>query len=120
MAIFNLYNHILETIQTRLFIISDRLPYQLNLYLPDLASRLDWEQIYKLQPLSEIKKSCLALQSREKLHVFKLPKNMSRFLLKRLNRKMRTLFMTLNQLNYASITAQRKLTIPFIKETLVL
>ncbi|VEB56055.1 Chromosomal replication initiator protein DnaA [Salmonella enterica subsp. enterica] len=31
---------------------------------------------------------------------------------------MRTLFMTLDQLDHASITAQRKLTIPFVKEIL--
>ena len=33
---------------------------------------------------------------------------------------MRTLFMTLDQLDRASITAQRKLTIPFVKEILSL
>ena len=90
MAIFNLYNRILETGRTRLFISGDRPPRQLNLQLPDLASRLDWGQIYKL------------------------------FLLKRLDREMRTLFMTLDQLDRASITAQRKLTIPFVKEILSL
>lgn len=52
MAIFNLYNRILESGKTRLLITGDRPPRQLNLGLPDLASRLDWGQIYKLQPLS--------------------------------------------------------------------
>ena len=45
---------------------------------------------------------------------------MGRFLLKRLDREMRTLFVTLDQLDQASISAQRKLTIPFVKETLTL
>jgi len=117
MAIFNLYNRILETGHTRLFITGDRPPRQLNLYLPDLASRLDWGQIYKLQPLSDEEK-LLALQLRGKLRGFELPEDVGRFLLKRLDREMRTLFMTLNQLDHASITAQRKLTIPFVKETL--
>ncbi|NIG98823.1 MAG: DnaA inactivator Hda [Serratia symbiotica] len=117
MAIFNLYNRILETDHTRLFITGDRPPRQLNLYLPDLASRLDWGQIYKLQPLSDEEK-LLALQLRGKLRGFELPEDVGRFLLKRLDREMRTLFMTLNQLDHASITAQRKLTIPFVKETL--
>ncbi len=53
MAIFNLYNRILESGKTRLLITGDRPPRQLNLGLPDLASRLDWGQIYKLQPLSD-------------------------------------------------------------------
>ena len=42
MAIFDLYNRILETGKTRLLITGDRPPRQLNLKLPDLASRLDW------------------------------------------------------------------------------
>ncbi len=42
MAIFNLYNRILESGNTRLLITGDRPPRQLNLGLPDLASRLDW------------------------------------------------------------------------------
>ncbi|WAT02946.1 DnaA inactivator Hda [Rouxiella chamberiensis] len=116
-AIFHLYNRILETGRTRLFITGDRPPRQLNLGLPDLASRLDWGQIYRLQPLSDDEK-LQALQVRAKLRGFELPEDVGRFLLKRLDREMRTLFMTLDQLDRASITAQRKLTIPFVKETL--
>ncbi|MGL5222796.1 MAG: HdaA/DnaA family protein, partial [Plesiomonas shigelloides] len=39
---------------------------------------------------------------------------------KRLSRDMRTLFDTLDKLDHASIAAQRKLTIPFVKEILSL
>ena len=116
-AVFHLYNRILETGRTRLFITGDRPPRQLNLGLPDLASRLDWGQIYRLQPLSDEEK-LQALQLRSKLRGFELPEDVGRFLLKRLDREMRTLFMTLDQLDRASITAQRTLTIPFVKETL--
>lgn len=119
MAIFDLYNRILESGKTRLLITGDRPPRQLNLGLPDLASRLDWGQIYKLQPLSDEDK-LQALQLRARLRGFALPEDVGRFLLKRLDREMRTLFMTLDQLDRASITAQRKLTIPFVKEILKL
>lgn len=105
--------------KTRLLITGDRPPRQLNLGLPDLASRLDWGQIYKLQPLSDEDK-LQALQLRARLRGFELPEDVGRFLLKRLDREMRTLFMTLDQLDRASITAQRKLTIPFVKEILKL
>ena len=117
MAIFDLYNRILETGKTRLLITGDRPPRQLNLQLPDLASRLDWGQIYKLQPLSDEDK-LQALQLRGRLRGFELPEDVGRFLLKRLDREMRTLFVTLDRLDRASITAQRKLTIPFVKEAL--
>jgi len=95
----------------------DRPPRQLNLQLPDLASRLDWGQIYKLQPLNDDEK-VQALQLRSRLRGFELPEDVGRFLLKRLDREMRTLFMTLDRLDRASITAKRKLTIPFVKEIL--
>ncbi len=119
MAIFNLYNRIVETGRTRLLITGDCTPRRLNLQLPDLASRLDWGQIYKLQPLSDAGK-LQALQLRAKLRGFELPEDLGRFLLKRLDREMRTLFIVLNRLDHASITAQRKLTIPFVKEILKL
>ncbi|MSL30045.1 DnaA regulatory inactivator Hda [Escherichia coli] len=89
MAIFDLYNRILESGKTR------------------------------LQPLSDEDK-LQALQLRARLRGFELPEDVGRFLLKRLDREMRTLFMTLDQLDRASITAQRKLTIPFVKEILKL
>ncbi|MGE9552356.1 DnaA inactivator Hda [Erwinia amylovora] len=117
MAIFDLYNRILETGRTRLLITGDRPPRQLNLKLPDLASRLDWGQIYRLQPLSDDDK-LQALQLRARLRGFELPEDVGRFLLKRLDREMRTLFVTLDKLDRASISAQRKLTIPFVKEAL--
>lgn len=37
-----------------------------------------------------------------------------------MDREMRTLFVTLDKLDHASITAQRKLTIPFVKDILAL
>ncbi|MGP4123343.1 MAG: DnaA inactivator Hda [Sodalis sp. (in: enterobacteria)] len=117
MAIFNLYNRIQETGRARLIISGNCPPRQLNIGLADLASRLDWGQIYRLQPLSDEEKGA-ALQLKAKLRGFELPEDVSRFLLKRLERDMRALSATLDQLDYASIRAQRKLTIPFVKSTL--
>lgn len=119
MAVFNLYNCIKDNGHTRLFVSGDSPPRQLNLRLPDLASRLDWGQVYKLQALSDDDK-LLALQLRARLRGFELPEDVGRFLLKHLQRKMSTLFKTLDQLDHASIIAQRKLTIPFVKQTLAL
>nr|WP_276529768.1 MULTISPECIES: DnaA inactivator Hda [Xenorhabdus] len=119
MAIFNLYNRIVEIGRTCLLITGDRPPRQINLTLPDLASRLDWGQIYKLQPLSDDEK-IQALQLRAKLRGFELPEDVGRFVLKRLDREMQTLFRTLDELDRASIVAQRKLTIPFVKDILEL
>ncbi|WP_157992221.1 DnaA inactivator Hda [Candidatus Erwinia haradaeae] len=119
MAVFNLYNRILETGKTRLFITGDCPPRQLNLKLADLASRLDWGQIYKLQSLSDEDK-LQALKVRAQLRGFELPEDVGRFLLKRLDREIGTLLIMLNELDKASISAKRKLTIPFVKGTLAL
>ncbi len=58
--------------------------------------------------------------TRSDLRGFKLPIDVGRFLLNRLSRDMRTLLSTLNQLDNASFSAKRKLTIPFVKEILAL
>ncbi len=116
-AIFNLYNRIQETGRTQLIISGNCPPRQLNLNLPDLASRLDWGQIYRLQPLSDQEKG-YALQLRAKLRGFELPEDVSRFLINRLERDMRTLSTILDKLDHASFRAQRKLTIPFVKAIL--
>jgi DnaA family protein len=118
-AIFDLYNRILESGNTHLLVTGDRPPRQLDLNLPDLASRLDWGQIYYLHPLSDEDK-LQALQLRAELRGFELTEDVGRFILKRLDRKTKSLFSTLNHLDRASISAQRKLTIPFVKEVLSL
>ena len=48
----------------------------------------------------------------------KLPVDVGRFLLNRLSREMDLLLNTLDRLDNASLEAQRKLTIPFVKEVL--
>lgn len=118
-ALFNLYNRAIETGETCLLITGNATPKELKLALPDLASRLVWGQVYRLHHLSDEDK-LHALQLRAELRGFELPEDVGRFLLKRLERDMRTLFTTLDQLDRATIEAQRKLTIPFVKETLSL
>ncbi|RZH99631.1 DnaA regulatory inactivator Hda, partial [Staphylococcus condimenti] len=78
LALFNLYNRVLELGRTCLLITGDRPPRQIDLKLPDLASRLDWGQIYRLQPLSDEEK-IQALQLRAKLRGFELPEDVGRF-----------------------------------------
>ncbi|WP_406663470.1 DnaA inactivator Hda [Gallaecimonas sp. GXIMD1310] len=118
--IFDLYNRVLETRQgAHLVITAKAPPQQLGLQLPDLASRLDWGVTYQLQPLDDEGKLA-ALQLRAGLRGFTLPDDVGRFILNRLSRGMRELFEALDKLDAASIAAQRKLTIPFVKQVLAL
>ncbi|WKE66911.1 DnaA inactivator Hda [Gallaecimonas kandeliae] len=118
--VFDLYNRVLETRDgAHLVITAEAPPQQLGLELADLVSRLDWGVTYQLQPLDDEGKLA-ALQLRAGLRGFTLPDDVGRFLLNRLSRDMRSLFEALDALDRASIAAQRKLTIPFVKQALQL
>ncbi|WP_044470181.1 DnaA inactivator Hda [Mannheimia massilioguelmaensis] len=117
LAIFDLFNRIKETGKSLLLISANQSPTSLAIKLPDLASRLTWGEIYQLKMFSdEEKREMLQRNARER--GIELPEETANFLLKRLDRDMHTLFDALAKLDKASLQAQRKLTIPFVKETL--
>ncbi len=123
-GIFDFYNRWLENRQFRetgssLVFTGDNSAKNLGIKLQDLVSRLEWGTTYRLLPLDDEAKLG-ALQLRAQLRGFKLPVDVGRFLLNRLSRDMKLLLKTLDHLDSASIAAQRKLTIPFVKETLKL
>lgn len=115
--LFDLYNRIHELQQGCLVISASaparRLPWQ----LPDLRSRLDWGTAFKVAPLSDEGK-LQALQLRARGRGMQLSDDAGRFLLNHCARDMSSLWQTLDRLDHASIAAQRRLTIPFIKEVL--
>jgi len=98
----------------KLLITSNAAPKQVPFILPDLISRLEWGQVYQLKELSDEDK-LYALQLRALLRGFKLPTDVGLFLLKRVDRDMKTLSNLLDKLDKVTIAEQRKLTIPFIK-----
>jgi len=123
-ALFDFYNRWSDNKENRssgasLVLCASDLPKQLGIKLNDLVSRLEWGACYHLTPLNEEDKLG-ALQLRAQLKGMKLPVDVGRFLLNRLSRDMNTLLDTLDQLDNASLEAKRKLTIPFVKEVLVL
>jgi DnaA family protein len=90
-------------------------PSGIKRLLPDLVSRLSWGPVYQLQPLSDVEK-IEALQQRALRRGFELPDDTAKFLLNRLQRDMNTLCATLDALDTASLVAQRKVTVPFVKD----
>ncbi|MGY5450089.1 DnaA inactivator Hda [Agarivorans sp. MS3-6] len=117
-AIFDFYNRRKELASTTRLIVTANAPApQLSFSLADLQSRLNWGLTYKLHELDDEQKLS-ALQLRAELRGLKMPLEVARFLLKRLSRDMPTLLNKLDVLDQASITAQRKLTVPFVKEIL--
>lgn len=113
-AIFNLFNRLSENNNSKLIITSNASPKKVPFILPDLVSRLEWGPVYQLKELSDEDK-LHALQFRALLRGFELPTDVGLFLLKRVDRDMRTLSGLLDKLDKVTIEEKRKLTIPFIK-----
>ncbi|WP_163936108.1 DnaA inactivator Hda [Paraferrimonas sp. SM1919] len=116
-ALFHFYNRVLETGKASLVLTATAPVKEAGFLLPDLKSRLQWGVSYQLQPIADEQK-LQALQHRAELRGLQLPEDAGRFLINRLTRDMRTLYDVLDRLDKASLVHKRRLTIPFIKETL--
>ncbi len=93
-------------------------PAAIGLSLADLASRLGAGPVYRLQALDdEGRRAALALHARQR--GFDLADDVARYLLARLPRDMRSLVATLDRIDRASLTQQRKVTIPLVRDLLV-
>ena len=115
-ALFHAFNRLRDS-GKQLFIAADAAPRELGIKLPDLQSRLSLALVFQLHELSDDDK-LRALQLRASRRGLQLPDDVGRFILARSVRSMTVLFDTLEQLDHASLQAQRKLTIPFLKEAL--
>jgi len=87
------------------------------LALADLRSRLSWGLVLQLNELGDNDKIS-TLKSRANKRGFELPTSVAQFLLNRCSRNMHDLQDLLDSLDKASLMAQRKITIPFVKHTL--
>lgn len=115
-ALFHLFNRLRDA-GRRLLLAADASPREIGIQLPDLQSRLSLSLVFQLQELSDEDK-LRALQLRASRRGLHLTDEVGRFILTRGVRNMSALFDLLEQLDQASLQAQRKLTIPFLKETL--
>ena len=116
-ALFHLYNRLREA-GGRLLVSSRVRPGELAMRLPDLQSRLGWGQVQGLVPLRD-EELLVALQLRARQRGLELPDETARFLLTRLPRSVGALFGALDRLDRAALAAQRRLTIPFVRTTLL-
>lgn len=115
-ALFHLYNRMRERGRS-LIVSADAAPAQLHLRLPDLRSRLAWGVVYQLRPLDDGQRM-RALQLRAQQKGCEMPDETAAYLLRRLPRDLPALLDLLEHLDEASLAAQRKLTVPFVKSVL--
>jgi len=115
-ALFNLFREIEER-GARLVASAAAPPALLPWALPDLGSRFAASAIFQLRPLDETGQIA-ALQQHAQVRGFELPEDAARWLQRRYPRDMRTLHRLLDTLDEAALVAQRRLTIPFIRDVL--
>lgn len=117
-ALFHLFNRV-KANNNKLLVAGDTAPGNLTCVLADLHSRLAWGPVFQLETYSdEIKQSIL--QYRAQNRGLQLNDDAARFILQHSKRTMTDLMSLLTQLDEHSLTNKKRLTIPFIKKTLVL
>ncbi|MEO6969044.1 MAG: DnaA regulatory inactivator Hda [Rhodanobacteraceae bacterium] len=115
-ALFDLYNRSREHQATLLFAGSGA-PAQSGFQLPDLVSRLSACTQCILKPLDEI--GCRAvLRARAEERGMELDDNVLDWLFARQPRDLNALIGLFERLDHAALAAQRRITIPFLREML--
>ena len=92
-------------------------PAQVDFALADLKSRLASSAVFAVRELND-DEQLEALDLRARLRGFELPVETARYLQRRYPRDMRSLCEVLDTLDDAAFIAQRRITVPFIKEIL--
>jgi DnaA family protein len=92
-------------------------PDRMALALPDLQTRLMRSAILGLKPLDDTDRATL-LRERAQARGLELPPETSRWLLTQLARDTGSLLAALEKLDRASLSAQRRLTLPFVQRAL--
>ena len=116
LAIFGLLRE-LEEAGGQLLVSAQAPPALLSWALPDLGSRCAAGTVFQLRVLDEDEQRA-ALQLRARLRGLELPEETWQWLRKRFPRDMGSLYQLLDTLDEAALAAQRRLTVPFIREVL--
>ena len=115
-ALFHFFNRA-KAAGTRLVFAADAMPASLGIGLPDLVSRLEQSVRISIDVLDESGKRQVLLQ-RAHQRGLELDDAVLDYLFTRVSRDLHTLSQLLDRLDHASLAAQRRLTIPFIKTIL--
>ena len=115
-ALFGFYNRCRDD-NRKLVIAADRPVNELDCALADLRSRLGWGGIFRL-PLIDDDGRAKILQHRAAQLGLVMEDEVVRFVLSRASRDLTELMKVLDQLDQASLSQQRKLTLPFVKQVM--
>lgn|SRR5690554_3277255 len=117
LALFALYNRLTDAGKARLVISASRSTSAIDCALPDLRSRLQSSASFHLKKLDDDGRQH-ALQTHAAQRGLLLEDDVAQFMVQRLSRDMHQLMAALDSLDSESIAQQRRLTVPFVKQTL--
>lgn len=115
-ALFHCFNRLREQ-DHKLLICATQNPAQLPIKLPDLRSRLATGLIYQLPSMTDaLKQQALITHAQSRGLI--LSEEVAQYLLRHYSRDMPSLMLVMQKLDKASLQAQRRLTIPFVREVI--
>lgn len=115
-ALFGFYNNHRQN-NHKLLLAANCPPKYLPFSLADLKTRMAWGLTLKIQPLAE-EQLIEALACKAHFLGFELSPQVGRFLLNHYVHDLPALWHLLEKIDHATLAAQRKLTIPFLKQIL--
>lgn len=115
-VLFVLCNNVIEA-GHQLVVSAVAAPRESGIALADLRSRLQRLATFHVRGLDDASRMA-ALQLRARHRGLELPDDTARFLMARSKRDMRSLYELLDKLDLEALRAQRRLTIPFVKDVL--
>ena len=116
LGLFRLYNDIIGR-NGSVVVAASSAPRECAIDLNDLASRLSHLPVYRLAPLDDEGRA-EALKQRAAKRGLDLPDETARYLMTHTRRDMTSLHAVLERLDAEALQAQRRLTVPFVKEVL--
>ncbi len=117
-ALFDLCNQLSDA-GGQLIVAASMAPRECPIGLADLASRLSRLPVFHVHELDD-EQRVTALQLRATHRGLDLPGETARYLLKRSRRDMASLYGLLDKLDFEALRAQRRLTVPFVRDVLKL
>lgn len=115
-ALFGFYNAHRQN-NHKLLLAANTPPQFLTFNLPDLKTRMNWGLTLKIQPLRE-EQLIEAMTCKARYLGFDLSPAVGRFLLNHYVQDLPAMWRLLEKIDQATLAAQRKLTIPFLKQIL--
>ena len=115
-ALFNLCNELVDS-GGRLVVAAGASPREAGFELADLESRMLRLPVFQVHALGEQERAA-ALQLRARHRGLELPDETAAYMLKRSRRDMASLYELLDKLDLEALRAQRRLTIPFVRDVM--